>query len=58
MKHSPTLTLLAILSTSLPALADVTLPAVFSDHMVLQRDTPQHVWGTAEAGEKIKVSFD
>ena len=58
MKHSPTLTLLAILSTSLPSLADVTLPAVFSDQMVLQRDTPQHVWGTAEAGEKITVTFD
>jgi sialate O-acetylesterase len=58
MKHTPSLTLLAVLGASLPALADVTLPAVFSDHMVLQRDTPQHVWGTAEAGEKITVTFD
>jgi sialate O-acetylesterase len=56
MKH--TLTLLALLSTSLPSLADVTLPAVFSDNMILQRDAPQRVWGTAEAGEKITVTFD
>jgi sialate O-acetylesterase len=49
---------LAILSAALPTLADVALPAIFSDHMVLQRDIPQHVWGTAEAGEKITVTFD
>ncbi|MEJ6570878.1 MAG: sialate O-acetylesterase [Akkermansiaceae bacterium] len=58
MKHASTLTLLAILGTALPSLADVTLPAVFGNHMILQRDTPQHVWGTAEAGEKITVTFD
>ncbi|BET68893.1 hypothetical protein ASA1KI_38110 [Opitutales bacterium ASA1] len=32
-------------------------PAVFSDHMVLQRDRPVPVWGTAEAGEVVTVRF-
>ena len=41
---------------TLPAIADVTLPCVFSDHMVLQRDKPVAVWGWAEKGEKITVT--
>lgn len=42
-----------------PALASaaVTLPAVFSDHMVLQRDRSVPVWGTAAAGESVAVSI-
>ncbi|MHC4169424.1 MAG: sialate O-acetylesterase [Planctomycetota bacterium] len=39
------------------ASADVTLPAVFSDHMVLQHGRPLPVWGRAEAGEKVTVSI-
>ena len=35
----------------------VTPASVFSDNMVLQRDTPVRVWGTAEPGEAITVSF-
>ena len=37
--------------------ADVRLPAIFGDHMVLQRDQPLPVWGWAEPGEKITVSL-
>lgn len=37
--------------------ADVSLPAIFSDHMVLQRDVRVPVWGTAAPGEKIVVEF-
>lgn len=37
------------------ATADVTLPAVFSDHMVLQRDVELPVWGWADAGEEVTV---
>lgn len=33
------------------------LPAVFSDHMVLQRDVPVPVWGTAAPGESVTVEF-
>ena len=37
--------------------ADVRLPAVISDHMVLQQETPANVWGWAEPGEKVTVKF-
>ena len=37
--------------------ADVTLPAVFSDHMVLQQQIPLRIWGWAEAGEMVTVSI-
>ena len=38
--------------------ANVTLPGIFSDNMVLQRDTPIPVWGWASPGEKIVVTFN
>ena len=44
--------LLAIAFAS-PLHADVRLPAIFSDHMVIQRDVEAPVWGWAEAGEKV-----
>ena len=39
------------------ARADVKLPAIFSDHMVLQRDVAVPVWGWAEPGEAVTVSI-
>ncbi len=39
------------------SLAEVKVPPVFSDHMVLQRDLAAPVWGTAEAGEEVAVSI-
>lgn len=40
-----------------PALlrAEVRLPQFLSDHMVLQRDAPIHLWGWAEPGEPVTV---
>jgi sialate O-acetylesterase len=38
-------------------MADVKLPAVFADHMVLQRERPCPVWGWATAGETITVQL-
>lgn len=35
--------------------ADVTVPALFTDHMVLQRDAEDRVWGWAEPGEQVTV---
>lgn len=49
--------LLALLLTAPAALAEVTLPSVFGDHMVLQRDKEVRVWGKAEPGEGVHVSF-
>ncbi len=40
-----------------PAQADVTLPAIFSNHMVLQRNVGLPVWGWADPGEKVTVSI-
>ncbi len=37
--------------------ADVTLPPVISDHMVLQRDVAAPVWGLASPGEEVSVSI-
>lgn len=37
------------------ARADVVLPAIFGDHMVLQADRDVPVWGTAEPGEAVTV---
>ncbi|HJT78545.1 MAG TPA: sialate O-acetylesterase, partial [Gemmataceae bacterium] len=39
-----------------PARADVRLPKVFSDHMVLQRDAAVPVWGWADPGEEVTVA--
>lgn len=37
--------------------AAVKMPAVFSDNMVLQRDAPIPVYGTADPGENVTVIF-
>lgn len=37
--------------------SQLRLPRIFSDSMVLQRNQPVKVWGWANAGEKITVSF-
>lgn len=39
------------------AQAEVQLPHMLSDHAVLQRNVPVHIWGTADPGEKVTVSF-
>jgi sialate O-acetylesterase len=40
-----------------PAAAALRLPHLFSDHAVLQRDRPMHVWGWATAGASIEVTL-
>ena len=39
------------------ASADVQLPNIFSDSMVLQRGQENRVWGRADAGEKVTVTI-
>ncbi|MHC4879102.1 MAG: sialate O-acetylesterase family protein [Planctomycetota bacterium] len=39
------------------ALAELSVPSFFSDHMVLQRERPALIWGKADAGAKVSVSF-
>lgn len=38
--------------------AEVKLPAVFGDNMVLQRDQPLKIWGWASAGEAVTVQLN
>jgi len=38
--------------------ANVQLPSLFSDGMVLKRNKPIPVWGWADANEKIEVHFN
>src|SRR5215813_1199566 len=40
-----------------PAAAAVRLPALLSDHMVLQRGGPLRIWGWADPGEEVRLSF-
>ena len=40
-----------------PVAAEVKLPPLFGDHMVLQADMPTPVYGTAAVGEKVTVRF-
>lgn len=44
-------------SACLPLYGAVRLPALFADHMVVQRDEPVHVWGDAAPGETVTVAF-
>ncbi|MFY9939157.1 MAG: sialate O-acetylesterase, partial [Silvibacterium sp.] len=37
--------------------AEVKLPHLLSDHAVLQREGPIHIWGEADPGETVTVRF-
>ncbi|TSA37112.1 MAG: sialate O-acetylesterase [Verrucomicrobiaceae bacterium] len=39
------------------ALADVQLPSIISDHMVLKKGSKIPIWGKAEPGEAVKVTL-
>ena len=45
-----------LLQTTLSG-AELRLADVFSDHMVLQREKPVPIWGTAPAGTPVTVAF-
>ncbi len=48
---------LSLLLTAFSLQAAVKLPAVFSDHMVLQQGAPVRIWGAASPGEEVRVEF-
>lgn len=50
--------LLCIFVLPRPLLADVILPQVFGDSMVLQSDASLPIWGIARPGESVAVSLD
>jgi len=47
----------AVLMLGTVATADVKLPAVIGDNMVLQQGRPLTIWGTADAGEEVTVTL-
>ena len=52
MKRIISTSLFALALSACPLLAEVKLASPFTSHMVLQREKPVPVWGTAEAGKK------
>ncbi|RYZ81900.1 MAG: 9-O-acetylesterase, partial [Moraxellaceae bacterium] len=51
------LTLLALTLTTFEAAADIKLPRLVSDGMVLQRDKPLTLWGWADDDEQVTVTL-
>jgi sialate O-acetylesterase len=55
VRSAATLTVFFVLAAA--ATADVACPPVIGDGMVLQRDKPIAIWGTADPGEAVSISF-
>lgn len=53
----PLLTGLLSCTFILNSYADVRLPALVGNNMVLQRNKPLNIWGWADKGEKVTVAF-
>jgi sialate O-acetylesterase len=53
MKTTP----LILLALGCSAFAEVKLPAILSDHLVLQREMAVPIWGWADPGEEVSVTL-
>src|SRR5215204_4225128 len=51
------LLILLILVITSVARAEVRLPAIIGDNMVLQRESKVRIWGNANEGERVTVTF-
>ncbi|MDZ7935109.1 MAG: sialate O-acetylesterase [Emticicia sp.] len=58
MKLLKSFTILLCLSTIYTVKAQIRLPKLISDNMVLQRNQPIKIWGWAEPKEKITLTFN
>ncbi|MFA7257522.1 MAG: sialate O-acetylesterase, partial [Kiritimatiellales bacterium] len=47
----------ALFAITLNLVADLTLPTIFTDHMILQQKQPVPVWGKADPGATVTVEF-
>jgi sialate O-acetylesterase len=56
-RHFWLLALASVALSLVSARADVRMPAIFGDHMVLQEKSKLPVWGWASPGEKVTVAF-
>jgi sialate O-acetylesterase len=50
--------LFVLLSLSLVSAAEIKLPRLVRDSMILQRDTKINIWGRAANGEKVNIKFN
>jgi len=57
MKLPFSLALAVALFSSFGAMAELSLPSFFSDHMVLQRNDHATIWGKADPGTLVTVHF-
>ncbi len=48
---------LLLLFPAVSARADIALPHILAEHMVIQRGLPVHIWGKASQGESVTVTF-
>src|SRR5688572_13016665 len=44
-----------LLIVAVTTFATITLPGIFSDHMIIQRNKPVKIWGWAAPGERITI---
>ncbi len=52
-----TMLLVCLVVLASEAQAELRLPHIFGDSMVLQREKPVAVWGWADAGKQVTVEF-
>jgi sialate O-acetylesterase len=57
MLHKTCASFVLVLAFASNAYADVQLPGIISDHMLLQRDVPARIFGKAQPGEAVTVTF-
>lgn len=57
MMNKKLIVVFVVFLSSCSLIAQVRLPRVIRDSMVLQRETKVSIWGWAKPGEKIKLSF-
>src|SRR5580704_901070 len=48
---------IAMVCVSISVQAELRLSSLITDHAVLQRDSPIHVWGEASPAEKVTITF-
>ncbi len=58
LRNGAIVAMLAIVAAGGEVRADIKVPNIFSDHMVLQQGQKNRVWGLAEAGEAVTVTID
>ncbi|NDV59098.1 sialate O-acetylesterase [Bacteroides sp. 519] len=58
-RHNLSILLIGLLVLSVSTLqAKVTLPGIFTNNMVIQRDQSVNIWGWADSGETVEVTFN